>query len=525
MLEAAIEGLAFLLDPQVLLAAIAGCLVAQVICAIPGLGGSFATVLVLPVVFTLPTVPAVALLIGAAVTSGTSNSITSILFGVPGSSSGVAATFDGYPMAQKGEGARALSAGLTASAIGGIIGALSMLIFLPIVRPLVLSFGPPEFFAVILFSLVFIAYLGESTMIKGLLSAGVGMLVGFVGREPTTASLRYEVGQLYLWDGVELVPFMVGLFAIAEMLLLAIQGGSIARARPVEAAGSRKQGFLDAFRHWPATLQSSLVGVVVGILPGIGGGTAQFLGYGQVARLSKNRHLFGKGTVEGVIAADAANNANEGGDLIPTLAFGIPGSSGMAIVLGALIVLGLQPGPEMLTTNLNVVWMMIWILVFTSVLASVVVLLFVNQLAKFTFVRASLLVPVIWVVSMFAAYTTSYALGDLLVALLAGVLGFAMKRFDYSRAALVIGFVLAPLLERNFLLALRIHGWGFLSRPIVVGLLVLLVITLVGSWLGGVRGRVQSSRARARTPKDETVEAPSLDGDRPEISMAERKKG
>lgn len=479
MTEALLQGLANL-TPYVLLWMTVGVLVSTVIAIIPGLGGVFAMVLMLPLVYTLTPEAGLAMLVAAMAVSGTGNTITGVLFGVPGSATGVATILDGYPMAKKGLATRALTAGLTASAIGGVFGALVLAAILPVMRPLVLSLGSPEFFMMIFAALVFMAFVGEGSMLKSLSSGFAGLMLSFVGLEISTATARYTFGSLYLIDGVRLVPLFIGLFAVAEMIILLRKGGTIA---PQEAeSGARSQiteGFLDVFRHWRTTLSSSATGVVVGLAPGLGAAAAQFIAYTQAMKLSKNGKNFGTGEVEGVIAADAATNSKDGGALVPTLAFGIPGSSAMALLLAAMIGLGIRPGPSMLTENLDLVWMFIFILVIANIVGAALCIAFSGLFAKITRVTASTLAPPILIISLFGAYATSRTLGDVWTAVVAGVIGYGMVRFGYSRATFVIGFVLGILLERHYLLSMRLYGLDFLRRPVTVGIALAIIAVIV----------------------------------------------
>jgi putative tricarboxylic transport membrane protein len=481
-----LSGLALLTLPA-LLAMVFGILFSTIAVVTPGLGGLFAIAIVLPFAFRLEPSVGIALIIAVTVVSGTGNTITSVLYGIPGSASGVATTFDGYPMSRRGEGIRAVSAGLAASVLGGIVGAITLGFALPILRPLVLLFRSPEFLALILVALIFMAFVGQSDPLKGLISGGVGLLVSFIGLEQSTASQRWTFGELYLWDGIAIVPVVLGLYAITEMLDLIRQGSAINEAGQQEHWWVQmKQGLFDSIRHWRATLQSSFAGLWVGMAPGLGDAAAQFVGYAQVARTSKNPKAFGTGTVEGVIGADAATNSKEGGALIPTLAFGIPGSSSMAIVIAAFLAFGLQPGPSMLAENLDIVWMIIWILVIGNVIGGAVALAITPGMAKLTELRTSLIVPPILIASIFGAYSSNNALGDVVVMIVIGFLGWFFKKAGYSRAIFLIGFVLGQLLEQNYLLSMRLYGSDIFTRPISGTLFVLTAAMLIfpaGKWL------------------------------------------
>lgn len=478
MLDAFLLGLSSL-TPTVLLWIVVGVLVSTVIVIIPGLGGVFAMVLLFPLAYSLTPEAGLAMLVAAMAVSGTGNTITGVLFGVPGSATGVATILDGYPMAKKGLATRALTAGLTASAVGGVFGAIILALILPFMRPLVLSLGSPEFFMMIFAALVFMSYVGEGSKLKSLTAGFAGLMLSFVGLEISTATARYTFGTLYLIDGVRLVPLFIGLFAVAEMLILLRKGGTIAAQEA--KYGTRTQiadGFLDVFRHWRTTVISSTVGVVVGLAPGLGGAAAQFIAYTQSMKLSKNGKKFGTGEVEGVIAADAATNSKDGGALVPTLAFGIPGSSAMALLLAAMIGLGIRPGQSMLTENLHLVWMFIFILVIANVLGAALCIAFAGAFAKVTRVTASTLAPPILVISLFGAYATSRALGDVWTALIAGFIGYGMVRFGYSRATFVIGFVLGILLERHYILSMNLYGLEFIRRPVALGIAAAIVLVV-----------------------------------------------
>jgi putative tricarboxylic transport membrane protein len=506
MLEALLQGLGNL-TPYVLMWMMVGVVVCTVIAIIPGLGGVFAMVLLLPLVYTLPPEAGLAMLVAAMAVAGTGNTITGVLFGVPGSATGVATILDGYPMAQKGEATRALTAGLTASAVGGIIGALILAAILPVMRPIVLSLGSPEFFMMIFAALVFMAYVGEGSMLKSLSSGFAGLMLSFVGLEISTATSRFTFGSLYLIDGIRLVALFIGLFAVAEMLVLLRKGGSIAAEKAESGAKAQVlQGLGDVFKHWRPTLSSSTTGVVVGLAPGLGAAAAQFIAYTQAMKLSKNGRNFGKGEVEGVIAADAATNSKDGGALVPTLAFGIPGSSSMALLLAAMIGMGIQPGQEMLTENLDLVWMFIFILVLANVAGAAICIAFSGLFARFTQVKASTLAPPILIISLFGAYATDRTLGDVWTAVLAGILGYGMVRFGYSRATFVIGFVLGILLERHYLLSMRLYGLDFLRRPVALGIAIAIMLVVlmpvITRLIRGLRSPAASENDAADDPQN-----------------------
>lgn len=473
MFEGALAGLA-LLTPTVLAWMVFGVVFTTVAAVIPGLGGVFAMAILLPFAFTLPPEAALAMLMAALAVEGTGNTITGVLFGVPGSATGVATVLDGYPMAQKGEATRAISAGLTASAVGGVIGALVLVGLLPFMRPLVLALGPPEFFALIFAALLLMSSISEGSRLRSMISGFSGLLLSFIGLEISTGLPRYTFGQVYLWDGIRLVPMTIGLFAVAEMLNLLRKGGSIAGdASSQQAAGVAQtlQGMGDVFRSWRITLQSSTVGMLVGVAPGVGGAAAQFLAYTQAMKTSRRGKFYGTGEVEGVIAADAATNAKDGGSLIPTLAFGIPGTATAALLLVGMIGAGVQPGPSMLGENLPITWMFIWVLVLANILAAGMLILGAGQFSRLTRLKPQLLVPPIWAIGIFGAFASTRHIGDIITVVVFGIVGYAMILHRFSRANFIIGFVLGVFFERFYLLSMRLHGVSFLQRPVVLGIL------------------------------------------------------
>lgn len=475
-----LEGLA-LITPNVLLYMTIAVIICTVVVMTPGLGGSFALAITLPFVFRMDAITGIAFIMAITTVNGTGNSVTSILFGIPGSASGVASIFDGFPMTQRGEGVRAVSAALFASLWGGVIGAIALAVSLPVLRPIVLAVRPPEFILIIVLAILAISFIGASDPLRGLISGGLGFMLAFIGLAPSSGAPRYDFGQLYLWDGLALVPVLLGLYAIAEMISLVQRGGSIASVPPQQNSMKQLgQGFMDTVRHFRVVAQSSIIGLWVGLAPGLGDGAAQYIAYSQAARTSKNRDLFGKGTVEGVIAADAATNSKEGGALVPTLAFGIPGSSTMAIVIAALLAFGIQPGPEMFTTHIDLVWMLVWILVITNFIAVAVSLGLVPLMRKLTAIRSSIIAPPILILALLGGYSTNNNILDIVVVIVFGFIGYMMKVFGYSRPIFLIGFVLGGLLESNYLLTMNVWGIAFLRRPLVIILIAVGVFMVAG---------------------------------------------
>jgi len=339
---------------------ISGTIIGMIFGAIPGLSGTTAIVVLIPMTFGMD--PGTAMLwlaatYGAATYGG---AIPCILINTPGEPPNAATILDGYPMAQKGKAGMALGSAATASTLGGFIGLLVTLLMIPVLTRFLMAFSYQEFFMMALLGLCIIAIVGEGTLIKGLASGFFGIMLSFVGYDPITSVLRYTFGIQYLWDGIPVVPALFGLLAIGEVMDLLVKERAVAEAQSARA--SRRQvwaGVRATFKNMPLVLRSSALGTFIGAIPGVGGTVAGFLSYMQAKQTCKNSENFGKGDVRGVIAPEAANDAKEGGALLPTLAFGIPGSSAMAVFLGALTLHGIDVGQDIFVANLDVVYMLI----------------------------------------------------------------------------------------------------------------------------------------------------------------------
>src|ERR671925_535115 len=391
MADAFVQGLLLVLQWKAFAFMLLGIGVGFWVGLLPGLGGATTLALMLPFIYNMQPVEAFAFLLGMHSVVATTGDITSILFGVPGEATTAAIILDGHAMAKKGEAGRALGAALTSSLIGALVGAAALALAVPVVRPLVLTFGSPELFMLAIVGLAFIASLsshGGRGLGRGFLAGALGLLISTVGQDPQAGVARYTFGTLYLWQGLDLVPVLVGIFAIPEILELAARGTSIAGALPAgRISRGALEGVKDTFRHFWLTIRCSLIGTFIGIMPGLGGSVAQWMAYGhaaQSARSAEERKGFGAGDVRGVLGPGAANNSKEGGSLIPTIAFGVPGSTAMAILLGGFVLLGLVPGPDMLSKHLNVTYSMVWTIVLANIVTGVVCFVFLDQLARLT---------------------------------------------------------------------------------------------------------------------------------------------
>ncbi len=461
---------------------------------LPGLGGPTTLALMLPFIFKMSAVEAFAFLLGMSAVTATTGDITSVLFGVPGEPTTASTIVDGHPMAKRGEAGRALGAVLMSSLVGAVIGAFALALAIPVVRPLVLTFGSPEFFMLALLGITFVATLSGEAIIKGLIAGGVGFMLATVGLDPISGIQRFTFNQLYLWDGVGLVPVTVGLFAIPEIIDLAVHGGAISK-EPIGKIGGVMEGVKDTFRHFWLVLRCSAIGSYIGVIPGMGGAVSQWISYAHAVQSSPDKERFGKGAIEGVLGPGAANNSTLGGSLIPTIAFGVPGSVSAAILLGAFIIQGIVPGPDMLLPppkgKLDLTFSFVWIIVISNLITVAACFLFLNSLAKITSVRSTLLMPFILLLVYLGAFAEKNAFQDVGIVLGFGFLGWVMVKLDWQRPPLILGLVLGPLMENRLFLSTDNYGWAWLGRT---GVLILAVIILFGIFYPVIKKKWQSRR-------------------------------
>ena len=494
MLEAIVSGFAALLTPQAVLFLVIGVLYGLVIGILPGLGGVVAMALLLPFTYGFEPAATLALLLGAHIATVWGDSVTSILFSVPGSAKGLALCFDGYPMTKQGQATRALAASATGALMGGVIGAVFLASSIPLIRPVILALGPSEYLMMALWGLTVIATFSEGSVVKGLMASALGVLVAFTGMDIVTATPRFTFGSEFLMDGISFPVAMIGLFAVAEMMKLYLKGTSIVDRSLVKETSTVWHGIRDALQHKWLVVRSSLLGLWIGVLPGVGASVAGLAAYAQAMQTSKNPDAFGQGAVEGVIAPDATMGANEGGGLMPTLAFGIPGGESMALLLVAFIGLGVVPGPDMLTKHLDLVFSMVWIIVCANVLVTLIGLGISPYLARLPTLPANLMVPVVLAVCFVGAFATRGRIEDVAVAFVFGLLGYVMDKYHYSRANFVIGMVLATMIERNLHISLNLYGDYFVfTRPLTLTMFILVIITTA---LPFIRGR-RKNKTRA----------------------------
>ena len=494
LLGNAIKAIAIISDPMRMLFLLSGVLMGLVLGIIPGLGGLVGLSILLPFTFALDPYTAIAMLLGLSAVTVTSDTIPAVLFSVPGTVGSAATILDGYPMAQKGEAGRALGAAFTASVLGGLFGAALLGVSIPVLRPLVLLVGSPELLAICIVGLSMVAALSSGAPLKGMAAVCIGIIVATVGEDPQTATMRWTFGTNYLWDGIPIVPFALGMFAIPEIADMVIARRGISGDTKIGNRWAQVQGVRDVFKNWWLMLRCASIGSILGAIPGMGAAVIDWIAYGHAARTEKGAaDTFGKGDVRGVIASESSNNAKEGGALIPTIAFGVPGSASMALLLGAFLIHGINPGPDLLTKRLDVTYTMVWSVAIANIFGAGICFLFANQLAKIVLIRIGILAPLIMAVVYVGVFQASNSWGDWYALLAFSLLGWVMKRMNWPRPPVILGFVLGALIENYMFISIQRYGFEWLTFPIV---LVLLAFALVGILRPTVRAYLEIRRQR-----------------------------
>jgi putative tricarboxylic transport membrane protein len=481
MFEAFVSAAGQLGQPVVLGAMLLGLPLGLVIGLLPGLSGITAFTFLIPFTFGMDPVTGLAFMLSAYAAVSQGGSMTAIVLGVPGEVPNAATVIDGYEMTKRGRAGEAIGAALMGSALGGLFGCVILAILLPVVQPIILSFASPENFFLALAGIAFIAVLSSGSPLRGLIAGAFGVFLSLFGYSPTEGIPRFWMGYDYLLDGFRLVPLAMGLFAVPEILALMSSGGTISRANGTQAISIRQvvRGARAVFSHFGVFLRSSVIGSVIGIVPGVGGATAPFVAYAAAKQTSSDPDSFGTGRIEGVIAPESSSNAKEGGALVPTLALGIPGSASMALLLGAFIILGLQPGPEFLAKHLDLAIGLAMILAFGNLGSSILMFMLSKGLIYVTRVPGQVLAPILLVLVCIGTYAAQNNPNDVLFVFVFGVLGVAMERLDYNRPALLLGFVLGETIERYFQISMNAYGDLFFLRPISLAIIALVVAAIL----------------------------------------------
>lgn len=454
-----------------------GTLLGLTVGILPGLGGTSGLALVLPFVFALEPSHALAMMIGVLAPTTTSDTFPAVLMGVPGTSGSQATVMDGFPLSQQGMAARALSAAFLSSLLGGVFGAVILSVSIYYAIPIIMTFGFGEQFLLIVLALLMVGALTGENFVKGITACFLGLIIGSVGSAPITGDPRFTFDTLYLIEGIPLVIVGLGLFAIPEIVGLLDSKGAIAKSLKNEKGWLA--GMADVCRNWWLVVRCSTLGCVVGALPGLGGTVVDWIAYSHLKQTIKDSSRLGKGDIRGVIAPESANNAKEGGALIPTLLFGIPGSGNKVLLLGGFILVGIEPGLDMVTTHLDLTYLMIWSLAIANILGAGLCIGFAPHISKLTLVRYYILAPVMITLIFFATFNVNRDWYDFIGLLGFGLIGIIFKHYGWSRPALLIGFFLSSKVELLSYQTQAVYGLSFLSRPVAVILMVLCFTTIV----------------------------------------------
>jgi TctA family transporter len=476
--EAFLDAIAGLFQGKAILLMLGGVVISSLFAALPGIGSLLFLSMTVPFAMTLEPYECIALLLGIATVSNTANTFSSVLIAVPGGAGSQATILDGYPMAQKGEANRAFGAAYAASALGALFGAIVFTATLPVMRPMVMGFGSPAFLMLVIWGLAAVAMLGGNQPLKGLMAAVLGLAITTIGSEQRTGVERFvlEEGD-YLSEGIHIIVVALGLFAVPELISLSVRRTSVSQAG--ELGGGLMQGVRDAFRHWWLIIRCSTIGVWIGVLPGLGSSVADWFAYAHTVQSEKNKENFGKGDVRGVIGPESSNNAKEGGALIPTTFFGIPGSTSFALILVAFIAVGITPGKEMMTNQLNYLYAMIVVLVVANLFATGIALAFSNTFAKASLLPYYVIVPMTLVLCSVAAFNVSNQVQDLVAFVTFSIMGFFMKRYGWPRPPVLVAVVLGPQLQAYLWLTTDLFGWSWVTHLDVLAIFVIILITVL----------------------------------------------
>ena len=479
LLDVAFSALGVLMDPERLFYLGFGTLIGLALGIMPGVGGVAGLALLLPFTFNLDAYSAFAFMLGLGAVTSTSDPIPAVLCGVPGTSASQATVLDGHSMAKNGEAGRALSAAYAASLIGGLWGAFLLGLTIPVLRPILMAINSPELLAFSIFGISMVSALSGSMPLRGLTMAGLGILLSMVGGDPTTGQDRWTLDTLYLLDDLPLLPVALGLFALPEICDVAARRTAISETSKHNLKDGMVAGLKDVLENWWLVAKCGSLGAMIGAIPGLGSAVVDWIAYGYAAKTCKGAEkTFGKGDVRGVIAPESANNAKEGGSLVPTIAFGVPGSASMALLLGGFMIHGLEPGKSMVTTNLEVTYAMVWSIALANILGAGLCFAFSGQFAKIATLRYTLVIPGVICIMMVGAYQASADWGDLATLLIFGSVGWVMKHLRWPRPPLILGFVLGGIIEDYMRISYQLYEWSWMLKPICFVMLSLAAISL-----------------------------------------------
>ena len=498
--DAILLALSQLAQPMSMVLLVAGIVLGLIIGILPGLGPPIAIALALPFTFYLDPVPSLVLLLGIYSAAIYGGSISAIAVGIPGTGAAIATVQDGHKMFKAGHGGEALGFSLTGSIIGGLFSVICLALITPLLADLAVKFGPREYLAISVFGLVVVVRVAGQSLAKGLLAGALGIFLTTWGLDELNGTERYTFGSYHLYEGLPLVPFLVGLFAMSEVMI-----GAERALKKIEFTQSsltvKLPGFKTLGKMKDVLLRSSLIGTIIGIIPGEGAAVGAFFAYSEAKRRSKTPEKFGTGIAEGIVAPETANNATVGGALVPTLTLGVPGSPAAAVLLGALMIQGLAPGPKLFAERPDIMYSIFIGLFIINILMMFIGLIAIRFAARLIMVPTAVIVPTVMLLSFVGIYSVSNSMFNVGVLLGAGILGYVVRKLGYSIAPLSIGFVLGPILENSLRQSLTIADGSpleFFNTPI--GLVIYAALALTILW-----GPVTGGLRRKTNQKDQSI--------------------
>ena len=476
------NGFSVLMDPYTFLMVVFAIIVGTIFGALPGVSATMAVALGLPFTYSMQPIPAIVFLVAVYCSSITGGSITAILFKIPGVPSSAPTTFDGYPMAQRGEAGKALGIALGSSAIGGLVSALAMLTLSPQLTQAALSFSPSDIFAITFMGLSILTCLDSKNILRTLISGLLGLLLACVGQDPMYAVQRLTFGSGELIAGLEMIPVLIGIFAVTEVLKQTKKRDKLTADEGTASVNTK----MPSFREWWGIkwllARCSIIGTIIGILPGAGATIASFLCYSSETKLSKHPEKFGTGIIDGIAASETANNAATGGAMVPLLSLGIPGGNAAAVMMSALVLKGVQLGPLLLVNQPQYLSATFASMVVTNILMVIVAIAIAKVFAQILAVPYSYLGPIIIMLAIIGSYATNMSIADVKIMAIAGVIGLVISACHFNSAALILGLVLGVICEGNFSRAYTISRANLVNmfaRPVAGTLMVISLVLLV----------------------------------------------
>lgn len=485
-----LDGLIFAILPLAILANFLGVLLGIVFGALPGLTATMGLALLIPLTIGLDPIVAFSALLGVYVGSIYAGSITAVLIGTPGTAAAAAALLEGPALTKKGEAKKSLMMVTIASVIGGLFSCITLAVVAPQLARFALSFGPPEYFALALFGISIVAGVSGKSLVRGLIAGSIGLFIATIGIDPITGISRYTFDNVNLLSGIDIVPALVGLFAISEVLTRLENNNKTIKEKIIESKIGLK--IVDLTRNWFNLLRSSVIGTFIGIIPATGSGVAGYVAYNEAKRASKEKEKWGQGNIDGLAATESSNSAVTGGALIPLLTLGIPGDVITAVMLGALMIQGLTPGPMLFTNNGDIVYGIFFSLIIANIFVLIVGLAGTKIFPKLLNIPENILMPIIVVLCILGSYAISNSMFDVIVMFVFGLLGYILLKFEIPLAPLLLALILAPILEKNFMRSILISNGDFsifFTRPISLTVILVTLLVIIFIILGEVRKR------------------------------------